>query len=673
MANATASLHTRAFRKNKFNSRFEDQSQPKSNNMKTHKLLKLVTGIAVLCTWIGKAQADLVINRFDSAAEIGAWRFDFGNSGGVKSFETSEDAGGGSSPGCMKLELPFPDGTGGFAFTADKFFPATNLTEAGYTSIAMDVKVSTSSPAYGDGSAGYFQLVIRAGNNSYTFLTQFGNNLYTNDGWYHIEVPILGDVTETRAFTIQFSGSGLVGTRTAYVDNLVLLGGPGGPAPTCESGLVVNRFNDANEISGWRFDFGLPDSSFTFDSVEDAGCGTSPGSMKLVLPFTAAGGFAFTTDKFFPATNLTAGGYTNISMDVKVDPTSPAYGDGSAGYFQLVLRGGDNNYTFLTQYADNLNTNNGWFHIDMPITGDVSQTRAITIQFSDSGLTGTRTAWIDNLVLKGPAVIPPTLPPCESVISGFDSAEITNQWRIDYGIPDATIDWASTEDANTNAASGALKIVIPFNTTLGEDNKYAFSRDYWPAPGFNLTNEVNKFTKITMDVKIDPASVDSGNTSGYFSLALRSDVGTNIYVFVGQTPGLNTSKAAGWSHLEIPITGEVHNARALTFQLYSGSAGGYHAMDGNVILYLDNLKLVSSKTDCPSATSPTLGIALAQTNNVLLTIPTAGGFNYQVQTKTSLSDSIWINSGLEFGGISGVVTQAVTLTTSNQFIRATIK
>jgi hypothetical protein len=29
MANATASLHTRAFRKNKFNSRFEDQSDEK--------------------------------------------------------------------------------------------------------------------------------------------------------------------------------------------------------------------------------------------------------------------------------------------------------------------------------------------------------------------------------------------------------------------------------------------------------------------------------------------------------------------------------------------------------------------------------------------------------------------------------------------------------------------
>ncbi len=166
--------------------------------------------------------------------------------------------------------------------------------------------------------------------------------------------------------------------------------------------MVINRFDSPAEVASWRYDGGLPGGTFTFDPTQDAGGGSSRGAMKLVLPFTAPGGFEFTLDKFPVATNLTAAGYTNLSLDVKVDPASPARPDGNAGWFQLVIRAGDNHYTFLRQYGDNLNTNDGWFHISVPLTGDVTATRGFSFQFSDGGLTnGTRVAWIDNLVLRG--------------------------------------------------------------------------------------------------------------------------------------------------------------------------------------------------------------------------------------------------------------------------------
>ncbi len=212
--------------------------------------------------------------------------------------------------------------------------------------------------------------------------------------------------------------------------------------------MVINRFDSAAEVAAWRYDGGLPGGTFTFDPTEDAGGSSSSGAMKLVLPFTVPGGFEFTLDKFPVATNLTAAGYTNLSLDVKVDPASPALEDGSAGWFQLVIRADDNHYTFLRQYGENLNTNNGWFHISVPLTGDVTATRGFSFQFSDSGLTnGTRVAWIDNLVLQGggsiqnPATVESTVPAArqtsavlkhadEMLVNGNFAAGLTN-WVLE--------------------------------------------------------------------------------------------------------------------------------------------------------------------------------------------------------------------------------------------------
>ena len=210
--------------------------------------------------------------------------------------------------------------------------------------------------------------------------------------------------------------------------------------------LVINRFDSPAEVAAWRYDGGLPGGTFTFDPTQDAGGSPARGAMKLVLPFNVPGGFEFTLDKFPVATNLTIAGYTNLSLDVKVDSASPAYADGDAGWFQLVIRADDNHYSFLRQFGDNLNTNNGWLHISVPLTGDVTATRGFSFQFSDSSLTnGTRVAWIDNLVLQGggsvqkPAAVESAVPmhPAallkrgdEMLVNG-SFAEGTNRWVLE--------------------------------------------------------------------------------------------------------------------------------------------------------------------------------------------------------------------------------------------------
>ncbi|MDR3690974.1 MAG: carbohydrate binding domain-containing protein [Fimbriimonas sp.] len=165
--------------------------------------------------------------------------------------------------------------------------------------------------------------------------------------------------------------------------------------------LVISRFDRPADVARWNLATGLPGSKLAFDSHVDARGGPSKGSMKLVLPFNRDGEFDFNLDSFPDGIDIEAKGYASISLDVKVDPKSPAWGDFHAGWFELGIRTGKKGQTFLKQYGENLDTRKGWFHVAVPIIGNVSDARGFAIKFFASGLTrGNRIVWIDNLVLS---------------------------------------------------------------------------------------------------------------------------------------------------------------------------------------------------------------------------------------------------------------------------------
>ncbi len=172
--------------------------------------------------------------------------------------------------------------------------------------------------------------------------------------------------------------------------------------------LIISRFEHPKDAGEWKFTGGLPGSAVTFDSQQDAGGGKAKGSLKLVLPFTKDGEFDFNLEKYPTGADLKAKGYSSISLDVKVDPKSPAWGDFHAGWFELGITTGKDGHTFIKEYGENLDTRNGWFHLSVPITGDVSDARGFAIKFFASGLTtGNRVVWIDNLVLSTKKVAGP--------------------------------------------------------------------------------------------------------------------------------------------------------------------------------------------------------------------------------------------------------------------------
>ena len=170
------------------------------------------------------AQPTIVVNRFDTAAEINDWRFDYGGVGQLKSFSTDNAGGGGPGSGSMEVALTFPAPNGDHkgAYTNDEFFPGRNL--AGYV-LDFDVKVATGSAPDAFGNNGFFQFAFRNTDN-YNFVNEFGDNVRVADGWRHVHVePLLAPFDAVRALTIQLYGGpdqNINGTVTLRLDNVVL-------------------------------------------------------------------------------------------------------------------------------------------------------------------------------------------------------------------------------------------------------------------------------------------------------------------------------------------------------------------------------------------------------------------------------------------------------------------
>src|SRR5438067_5059067 len=122
--------------------------------------------------------------------------------------------------------------------------------------------------------------------------------------------------------------------------------------------------------------------------------------MKITMTFDAAAlgndnKGAYTYDLAAPLDGSTVAG---LAMDIKADPNSAPDAFGNSGYFQLVVRNGDN-YDYNAQFGDNFNWYD-WHHIEVsPLTGSVDKIRAVTFQLyggPNQNLTGPVTFWIDN-------------------------------------------------------------------------------------------------------------------------------------------------------------------------------------------------------------------------------------------------------------------------------------
>ena len=174
--------------------------------------------------------------------------------------------------------------------------------------------------------------------------------------------------------------------------------------------IVVGKFNDASDVSKWRFDFGSATGTATFDPTQDANSDPNSGSMQISLQFQSSAGSdnkgAFTSD-LFPSPGFNGNSLVGMQMDIMVDLNSAKDMFGGNGYFAIALRNGSN-YDWEPQtpqgFDGNLKVQNAWQHLTvLGLTGTVDAIRALTLQLyggPSQNIDGTVNFWIDNVVLN---------------------------------------------------------------------------------------------------------------------------------------------------------------------------------------------------------------------------------------------------------------------------------
>jgi hypothetical protein len=219
----------------------------------SRRILCMAAGVFCAVGWAVPALAqELVVNRFDSAAEVaaGKWRHDFGGAAETVSFDAAKDAGGSASSGSMKVVVPFSTNLAGdnkSAITNDAFFPGRNV--SGYSALEADFFILPgSAESFNPNSNifGYQSFAIR-NTDGYAFQGEGGRNFGPAGQWFHVSVPTSSfaqPIDAMRALTLQLYGGpghNVNGTVTYWVDNITFVPEPGAVGLLAATGVLFLR------------------------------------------------------------------------------------------------------------------------------------------------------------------------------------------------------------------------------------------------------------------------------------------------------------------------------------------------------------------------------------------------------------------------------------------------
>jgi hypothetical protein len=366
------------------------------------------------------AQITPISLTFDTDASVVDWGLWWGKPTYLIEFDPAMDAGADPASGAMKITVDFDvvkyGGENQFCFLYN--LPAA-VDGTLYTTLSMDVYVDPSSPQRPWGDFGNLNFGLRHEDWGQQWITN--QDLNPASSWIHFEGPVPGTGTDpsiTNVAGIQFtmwSGDaswGQSGTYVFWVDNVKLVPKPVGTD-------IVNFFDTISEVSQWSHWWGKTATTLEFDPTVDAGNDANSGSMKITINWDLAANGGDNQFCFLRNVTPAVDGllYTNMEMDILVDPASPQRPWGDFGNITYGIRHGDWTQAWFTN--QNVPTNGGWFHTwgPVPVT-DASITNVAGLAFTEWsgdavwGQTGTMTMWVDNIRFVAKAAnVPPPPPP----------------------------------------------------------------------------------------------------------------------------------------------------------------------------------------------------------------------------------------------------------------------
>ncbi len=175
--------------------------------------------------------------------------------------------------------------------------------------------------------------------------------------------------------------------------------------------VVISNFDVDTDATAWSWESWSDPASVSFDTLNAGGGAPGSGSLRVVNDFPdrpAGYGQAVVTlalGSSIDAETL----YTNVSFDIKLDPSSYPRVDGTNyGGIELIFRNGPNwDWNSLGNYeltADNTN----WTHLNFKVQAPGDALHHLTIKLGQNNLTNTVIYNVDNLRWdEAPLNIPP--------------------------------------------------------------------------------------------------------------------------------------------------------------------------------------------------------------------------------------------------------------------------
>ncbi len=187
------------------------------------------------------APKDIVISKFDNAAEMNNWEAWFGDLSPKVTFDPAVDAEGKTNSGALKVVVKFDQAAPSdnqfslrAALSGDGALDAKVVDGAQYLNVQLDFLCATNSAIRASGDMGVLDVGLVATDFSQVWFP--GYTVSKKEGWQHLNLklkapaPPTGDLAHIGGVVIKMWADdpkwGLTGTSTFWVDNVKVIATP---------------------------------------------------------------------------------------------------------------------------------------------------------------------------------------------------------------------------------------------------------------------------------------------------------------------------------------------------------------------------------------------------------------------------------------------------------------
>ncbi|HXJ55327.1 MAG TPA: hypothetical protein VNU68_01565 [Verrucomicrobiae bacterium] len=499
-------------------------------------LASLLLGSLTLSGVLVQAGEVPIINsNFDDLAPSPAWYWEtWSRAGSTVTYDANINAAGGAAgSGSLRLQGPFDPANSGWqesVFTLD----LPDFDGSALQSLSFDVKVDPTSVPRAEGDYGNIQVILRNGGNwdwkQQTFIP------LTSTEWTRVTVSLpAGEqpINDLRAITMRVAQNGMKGTVAVNVDNIAF-----------NDDIIQDNFDDGN-VDGWSATWQTaPELTYsTLDRYERETSGSLRVAATYFDPNRTDWQQAVITLPF-PTPIDAAALYTEINLDVRVDPASMLNRDNNYGYFEVKRPDAS-----VIGAGVNL-TGNDWTHLSFPIAPADHQLGGILLQLGSGSFTGPVIYNLDNVSWTKRLAPPP--PPTLSLARAEGGLNLVHTSSDQYGRHNIySLDSSGLGFYNQIDPVSYSFTLDSFPSAAEAPNFQAHMFLVPGGPGTETSPDWNEPTLLFLDVRA------GANGAGSATLRWKANQpGGNSQLYAGGLPVVNSSTVLGtWT---VTASGNTH-------------------------------------------------------------------------------------------------------------------